>query len=105
MVTAVLLLQNGFRGRLCHIVGLRIRAMRLICQHIALTLGATLLFGLSHSSLGKTTVVHVGQNGDTFSPAMVTIRPGDKIEWVWDSSFHSTTSGSPGHPSGMWNSD
>ena len=33
-----------------------------------------------------------------------TIEPGDKIEWNWDSSFHSTTSGTPGNPSGMWDS-
>ena len=66
--------------------------------------GIVFLFPAS-SSFAKTFTVHVGTGGDYFSPPSITIEAGDKIEWVWDASFHSTTSGTPGNPSGQWNSD
>src|SRR5215471_7885135 len=39
-----------------------------------------------------------------FDPASVTIHPGDQVKWTWGSSGHSTTSGSPGQPNGIWDS-
>src|SRR6476661_4004236 len=39
-----------------------------------------------------------------FVPLSVTIHPGDQVIWVWASSGHSTTSGSPGMPNGIWDS-
>ena len=78
--------------------------MKSISRHRVLGLSAALLFFLSQASFAKTLVVYVGSGGDNFSPKTITIEPGDKIEWNWDSSFHSTTSGTPGNPSGMWDS-
>ena len=49
--------------------------------------------------------VTVGPGGDlVFSPSSVTIHPGDQVRWTWSSSGHSTTSGSPGQPNGIWDS-
>ena len=39
-----------------------------------------------------------------FSPSSVTIHSGDQVKWTWASSGHSTTSGRPGMPNGIWNS-
>jgi plastocyanin len=39
-----------------------------------------------------------------FSPSPVTIHPGDQVKWTWGRSGHSTTSGRPGMPNGIWNS-
>ena len=36
-------------------------------------------------------------------PSSRSIR-GDTVQWIWDADHHSTTSGSPGSPSGFWNS-
>ncbi len=56
------------------------------------------------SAPAKTVNVRVGAGGDFFSPSAITIGTGDKIEWNWDASFHSSTSGTPNHPSGLWSS-
>src|SRR5215471_9029088 len=49
--------------------------------------------------------VTVGPNGSlVFMPSSVTIHPGDQVKWTWGSSGHSTTSGSPGMPNGIWDS-
>ena len=55
---------------------------------------------------GATTVdVTIAPNGAfVFSPSDVTIRPGDKVRWTWAEDFHSTTSGTPGMPNGLWDS-
>jgi plastocyanin len=39
-----------------------------------------------------------------FSPSPVTIHPGDQVKWTWLTSGHSTTSGRPGMPNGIWDS-
>jgi len=51
-----------------------------------------------------TVTVTVGNNCLCFQPASVTIHPGDTVRWTWSSSGHSTTSGSPGMPNGIWDS-
>lgn|GEM_PF-4960862 len=51
-----------------------------------------------------TVQVQVAANGLTFTPQNVTINVGDTVEWVWVGSGHSTTSGTPGNPDGIWDS-
>jgi plastocyanin len=51
-----------------------------------------------------TITVTVANNCFCFSPASVTIHPGDTVHWTWSSTGHSTTSGSPGMPNGIWDS-
>ena len=52
-----------------------------------------------------TTNVLVGAGGTlTFSPNNLTIKAGDQIIWTWQGNFHSTTSGTVGTPSGLWDS-
>jgi plastocyanin len=56
-------------------------------------------------AFGATFNVTVGPNGDlVFSPSSVTIQPGDQVRWNFSSGGHSTTSGSPGQPNGIWDS-
>ncbi|MEY2491587.1 MAG: hypothetical protein QOH24_538 [Verrucomicrobiota bacterium] len=51
-----------------------------------------------------TVTVTVGAGGFVFGPSSVTINTGDTVLWTWASSGHSVTSGSPGMPSGLWDS-
>jgi plastocyanin len=55
---------------------------------------AVLAFGAA-SAKANTATVEVGQTGDSFTNANVTINPGDTVHWHWDSTFHSVTSGQP----------
>ncbi len=65
---------------------------------------AAVLFAGAGNLIAKTFEVRVGTGGDVFVPANLTVEVGDKVQWIWNSSFHSTTSGVPGVPSGKWNS-
>jgi len=56
------------------------------------------------TSRGATIQVQVGADGLKFTPQDVTIQLGDTVQWTWIGSFHSTTSGTPGNPDGMWDS-
>ena len=56
------------------------------------------------SSEAATIQVQVGAGGLKFTPQNVTIQVGDTIEWVWARNDHSTTSGTPGRPDGIWDS-
>ena len=84
-------------------------------------LGSALFFLFSSAASAATVTVHVGAGGTMggpvekdgygymdplfiFTPAFVSINPGDTVQWIWDADQHSTTSGSPGSPSGFWNS-
>jgi plastocyanin len=72
---------------------------------MAAALTITSLLTLCPGVAGGTTVtVTVGNGGFFFSPSSVTIHPGDAVRWTWSSSGHSSTSGSPGMPSGLWDS-
>ncbi|PYI70260.1 MAG: hypothetical protein DMF02_09365, partial [Verrucomicrobia bacterium] len=51
-----------------------------------------------------TVTVMVGPNCFCFSPSEVTISPGDTVRWTWSSGGHSTTSGNPCTPNGLWDS-
>src|ERR1700730_18092863 len=74
--------------------------------HSALAvLGIGLLLALGPSLASATTfTVTVGNGGLFFTPSSITIQPGDTIQWTWSSSVHSSTSGSPGSPNGIWDS-
>jgi plastocyanin len=54
--------------------------------------------------------VTVAPNGNlVFMPSSVTIHPGDQVRWTWGSGgiyspMHSSTSGTPGAPNGLWDS-
>jgi plastocyanin len=66
---------------------------------------AVCLIGYPKPASATTVNVTVAPNGAfVFSPPDVTIRPGDKVRWTWGDDFHSTTSGTPGMPNGLWNS-
>src|SRR5437762_8212068 len=56
------------------------------------------------SSRADTIQVQVGAGGLKFTPQDVTIHVGDTVQWTWSASGHSSTSGTPGNPDGMWDS-
>src|SRR5438552_12785879 len=66
---------------------------------------AVSLIGYPKAASATTVDVTVRPNGDlVFMPSSVTIHPGDQVKWTWGSSGHSSTSGSPGMPNGIWDS-
>jgi plastocyanin len=71
---------------------------------ILMTAATSLIFYPKPAS-ATTFNVTVGPNGNlVFSPSSVTIRPGDQVRWTFGSNGHTTTSGSPGMPNGIWDS-
>ena len=56
------------------------------------------------NSRAATFQVQVGADGLKFTPQNVTIQVGDTVQWTWAASGHSSTSGTPGNPDGMWDS-
>ncbi|MFZ3375968.1 MAG: dockerin type I domain-containing protein [Chthoniobacterales bacterium] len=57
------------------------------------------------SNISQIYDVTVGPNGTlVFSPDPVTISVGDTVRWTWGSGGHSSTSGTPGFPNGLWDS-
>ena len=75
-----------------------------------INLAAMLVIGLLLQRFGPspasatTVMVTVGNGGLFFFPSSVTIHPGDTVQWTFSSSGHSSTSGSPGAPTGLWDS-
>jgi plastocyanin len=53
---------------------------------------------------GETFQVQVGAGGNKYTPANITINKGDTIQWTWSGLNHSATSGTPGHPDGIFDS-
>ncbi len=80
--------------------------MKIFSRRGALVLiAATSVIFFPEAARAMTVDVTVGPGGNlVFSPASITIHPGDQVTWTWSSSGHSTTSGSPGQPSGIWDS-
>src|SRR5437773_3695308 len=81
--------------------------MKASSSFLAVAMLATIvsLFAYANSASAATNDVTVAPNGDlVFSPSSVTIHPGDTVRWTWAASFHSTTSGVPGAPNGIWDS-
>ena len=56
------------------------------------------------SSRADTVTVTVGNGGLFFFPSSVTIQAGDTVQWTWSAGGHSSTSGTPGFPDGLWDS-
>ena len=56
------------------------------------------------SSRAATVQVQVGVGGLKFTPQNATIQVGDTVQWVWAANGHSSTSGTPGNPDGLWDS-
>ena len=81
-------------------------AMRIsFWRFVLIVATAVSLIGYPKAASATTVDVTVGPNGDlVFSPSSVTIHPGDQVRWTFSSSGHSTTSGSPGMPNGIWDS-
>lgn len=72
---------------------------------IEAALGIALFLLLNACPVSATTfTVTVGDGGFIFTPDALTIQPGDTVQWVWSASGHSSTSGTPGSPSGFWDS-
>ena len=68
-------------------------------------IAAVSLIGYPKPASARTVDVTIGPNFElVFSPSSVTIHTGDQVKWTWASSGHSTTSGSPGQPNGIWDS-
>jgi len=64
-----------------------------------------MILAQAFTGFATNTNVLVGAGGTlTFSPSVVNIKTGDQIIWTWQGSFHSTTSGASGTPSGIWDS-
>lgn len=66
---------------------------------------------ISQTAYAASTKVTVGLGGNRFSPTNVTISVNDSVVWNWNTTFHSTTSGTNGVPgddngvpSGSWDS-
>jgi plastocyanin len=80
--------------------------MRISSWHLILVVAtAASLIGYPKPASAIPVNVTVGPNGNlVFMPSSVTIHPGDNVKWTWGSSGHSTTSGSPGMPNGIWDS-
>jgi plastocyanin len=74
-------------------------------QLLKFTLVACCVALVPLSAKATTFQVQVGQGGLKFTPANVMIQVGDTVQWVWSgATLHSTTSGTPGNPDGMWDS-
>jgi plastocyanin/glucose/arabinose dehydrogenase len=73
-------------------------------QRNRLLLILPLLVLVSINLSAATVQVLVGDTGFNFSPSSVSIQAGDTVEWVWKADGHSTTSGTPGSPNGLWDS-
>src|SRR5262245_33958081 len=77
----------------------------LLLRIMTTALGLALLLGISSSNASATTfTVTVGDGGFIFKPDSLTIQVGDVVEWTWSAGGHSATSGTPGLPSGFWDS-
>jgi plastocyanin len=70
---------------------------------VVVTIAPLLAFYPTLASAATVTVT-VGNNCFCFSPPSVTIHPGDTVRWTWSSTGHSSTSGTPGSPNGIWDS-
>ena len=85
---------------------MRISSWRLIL----LVATAVSLIGYPKPASATTFNVTVGPNGNlVFMPSSITIHRGDTVQWMWGSGgyyspMHSSTSGTPGHPNGLWDS-
>src|SRR5207248_1428771 len=80
--------------------------MKTSSLRIAVLVAIIAPFLVFHPTIARaaTVTVMVGPGGFFFKPSSVTIHTGDSVLWMWSSSGHSSTSGSPGMPNGLWDS-
>src|SRR5690242_1472264 len=81
-------------------------ALKTSSRSLAVLVGivvAVLAFNPTVGSAATVTVT-VGNGGLVFTPSSVTIQVGDTVRWTWSASGHSSTSGTPGAPDGLWDS-
>src|SRR5438309_8279106 len=83
------------------IVAMKSSSLRIAA--IVVTIAPLLAFCPTVAS-GAMVTVTVGDNCLCFVPPSVTIQAGDTVLWTWSSSGHTSTSGSPGSPNGLWDS-
>jgi plastocyanin len=83
-----------------------IDAMKTSSLRIAVLVAIIAPFLVFHPTIARaaTVTVMVGPGGFFFTPSSVTIHTGDTVVWMWSSGGHSSTSGSPGMPGGLWDS-
>lgn len=80
--------------------------MKLLFKNFGAIVAATAITccGCAVSSEAATANVTVAPGGTlTFSPSTVSINVGDQVTWTFDSSIHTTTSGSSCTANGLWN--
>ena len=80
--------------------------MKTSSLRIAVLVAIITPFLVFHATIARaaTVTVTVGDGGFFFKPSSVTIHTGDSVLWTWSSTGHSSTSGSPGMPNGLWDS-
>jgi len=80
--------------------------MKTSSLRIAVLVAIIAPFLVFHPTIARaaTVTVMVGPGGFFFTPSSVTIHTGDTVLWMWSSGGHSSTSGSPGMPGGLWDS-
>ena len=94
--------RKSFIVRVASLLAMKTSSVRLAAGVI--TIAAALAVCPTMAS-GATVMVTVAPGGDlSFSPSSVTIHPGDTVQWNWDDNDHSSTSGMPGSPNGLWDS-
>jgi plastocyanin len=83
-----------------------IDAMKTSSLRIVVLVAIFAPFLVFHPTVARAAMVtvKVANGGFFFTPSSVTIHTGDSVLWTWSSSGHSSTSGSPGTPSGLWDS-
>jgi plastocyanin len=79
------------------------KAIKNIFQFCGLGVGA-IFFSHAIATSAATATVLVGSGGLKFVPAVTNISSGDSVVWSWAGSPHSTTSGTNGAASGLWDS-
>jgi plastocyanin len=77
---------------------------RLLRRIFPWVMGVGIFAYLATQELEATTFpVDVAPGGNhSFSPVFVSIQQGDTVKWTWRASGHTVTSGTPGHPSGLF---
>src|SRR5205823_37245 len=80
--------------------------MKTSSLRIAVLVAIIAPFLVFHPTIARaaTVTVMVGPGGFFFKPSSVTIHTGESVLWMWSSGGHSSTSGSPGMPNGLWDS-
>jgi plastocyanin len=79
---------------------------RLVRRILPWVMGVGIFACLGNEGLLAMTVsVDVAPGGSlVFDPGFVSIQPGDTVTWTWKSNDHSVTSGTPGAPTGLFDS-